>query len=65
MLNADIYFNNMKNNEHIRIENILMIQSICDELIVVFTSENYDYHYTEVKRYPLYAIDYYLVGPVK
>ena len=62
MLSVDIYFNQEKFNGHIHVENVIMVQTISNELIIIYKIENYDHNYTEIKRYPMCTIDYYLVG---
>lgn len=61
MLNVDIYFNEPC-YEHIRIENVIMVQSINNELVILYKIESYDYKYTEIRRFSMNIIDYYLVG---
>jgi hypothetical protein len=60
MLTVTIYFSGT-DDKRIIIENVIMVQSISTELVVLYKLENFDYHYTEIKRYPLYDIDCYIV----
>lgn len=60
MLTVTIYFSRT-DDKKIIIENVIMVQSISNELVVFYKVENFDYHYTEIKRYSLYDIDCYVV----
>lgn len=62
MLNVDVYFNSNRNNDHIRIENVIMVQTVLNELVIIFKVENFEYNFTEIKRVPMGDIEYYLVG---
>ncbi len=60
MLTVTIYFSRI-DDKKIIIENVIMVQSMLNELVVLYKVENLDYHYNEIKRYPLYDIDCYVV----
>lgn len=62
MLSISIYFNSERFNEHIRIDNVIMCETISNELVILYKVESYNDNYTEIKRYPMSIIDYYLVG---
>lgn len=36
MLNVDIYFNSERDPYHIRIENVVMVQTISNELVILY-----------------------------
>lgn len=60
MVTVYIYFNN---DEHIRIENVIMVETISSDLVVLYKVDcGIDYYnYTEIKRYPMSVIDRYVV----
>ena len=59
-MTVTIYFRRT-DEKKILIENVIMVQSILNELVVLYNVENVNYNYTEIKRYPLYDIDCYVV----
>lgn len=56
-MNVDIYFYDKK---HVRIENVIMVETISSTFTVMFKVGVYD-SYNELKYYSMNNIDYYVV----
>lgn len=60
-MTVTIRFNVNRYMGEIIINNVIMVETISQKLVIIYQDNNYIDNYTEIKHYPMSDIDYYIV----